>query len=504
MEYFINQVATTMGVFLPSLLWAAIILVVGWIVAKVVSSGLKALLKKTSWDNKLAAQTGIDQSAGSTVEDAAAKGIYYLIMLIVLIMVFDALKFTVITDPLNNLLDDLLGFIPNLLAAGILGVLAWVVAAALRFIITKALGALGLDKRLSDEAGIDEEAHPPLSETLGNVVYYLTFLLFLPAILDALDMQGLLVPVQNMVDSLVGYLPNVLGAGLILLVGWFVARIIRQIITGLLAAAGANSLGERVGLAASGNQSLTGIIGTVVYALILIPVLIASLNALQIAAISGPATNMLETLMAAIPNIFGAMIILAAAYFIGKLVAGLVTSVLTSVGFNKVLGLIGLGSGEPQEGQSTPAEIVGYLVLVALMVFATIEAAEMLGFAILATLVSDFLAFAAQVLLGLVIFGLGLYLARLARSVVLSTAGANARMLSQAAWLAIVIMSAAMGLRQMGIADDIVNMAFGLLLGAIALAVALAFGLGARDIAARETEGMLSSLRGGPDDESTA
>jgi hypothetical protein len=54
-----------------------------------------------------------------------------------------------------------------------------------------------------------------------------------------------------------------------------------------------------------------------------------------------------------------------------------------------------------------------------------------------------------------------------------------------------------MGLRQMGIADDIVNLAFGLLLGAIAVAVALAFGLGSREIAAREVESVLKQWRAG-------
>jgi hypothetical protein len=502
MQVFLESIMATLGVFLPQLVWAAIILVVGWIIAMAVSAAVRKILERTTLDDKLAENAGLEPGTGNAIETVASRAVFYVIMLIVLIMVFDALNFTVITDPLNNLLNDLLGFIPNVVAGGVLALLAWLVASLLRFIISKGLGALGLDKRLGSQAGIDVEAQqtPPLSETLGNVVYWLTFLLFLPAILAALNMTGLLAPVQNMVDTLLGYLPSVLGAGLILLIGWFVARIVRQIVTGLLVSVGTDKLGERIGLAASGSQSLTGIIGTVIYALILIPVLIASLNALQIEAISGPATSMLETLMAAIPNIFGAMIILAAAYFIGRLVAGLVTNVLTGIGFNKVLSLIGLGTGEFEEGQRTPAEIVGYLVLIGLLVFATIEAANMLGFSILALLVSEFLAFAVQVLLGLIIFGLGLYLARLARDIVMSTAGSNGRLLSQAAWLAIVIMSAAMGLRQMGIADDIVNLAFGLLLGAIALAVALAFGLGARDIAAREAENMLTNLRGSGDD----
>jgi hypothetical protein len=52
-----------------------------------------------------------------------------------------------------------------------------------------------------------------------------------------------------------------------------------------------------------------------------------------------------------------------------------------------------------------------------------------------------------------------------------------------------------MALRQMGIANDIVNLAFGLLLGAIAVSVALAFGLGSREIAARELEGWLKGFR---------
>jgi len=91
-----------------------------------------------------------------------------------------------------------------------------------------------------------------------------------------------------------------------------------------------------------------------------------------------------------------------------------------------------------------------------------------------------------------------LYVANVARNVILSTAGAQANFLSQAARLAIVVLATAMGLRQMGIADDIVNLAFGLMLGAIAVAVALAFGLGSRDIAARQVESWMKQL--GSDD----
>jgi hypothetical protein len=205
---------------------------------------------------------------------------------------------------------------------------------------------------------------------------------------------------------------------------------------------------------------------------------------------------MLNTLLNAVPAIFGAMIILGIAYFIGRLVSSLVTTMLTSIGFNRVLSLIGLGD-ESQAGRRTPAEVVGYLVLIGLMLFATIEAAELLGFGIVADLVANFMTFAAQVILGVIILGIGLYLANLVYNIILSTAGPQANLLSQAARLAIIVLAVAMGLRQMGIADDIVNLAFGLLLGAIAVALALAFGLGSREVAGREVEMILNRMRPG-------
>jgi hypothetical protein len=325
-------------------------------------------------------------------------------------------------------------------------------------------------------------------------------LLFLPALLDALDLQGLLTPVQGMVDDVLGYLPNILGAALILVIGWFIARLVRQIVTNLLAAAGADALGGRVGLnQALGDQKLSGLIGVIVYALILLPVIIAALDALEVDAISRPATTMLEAILTAIPNIVGAAVALIIAYFVGRLVADLVKNILTGIGFNRVMVWVGLGR-EPREGQRTPAEIVGYIVLVVIMIYAVNGAAELLGFESLVVQLNILLAFVWQVVIAIIVFGFGLYLGNLARSAVLSTGGSDSNMLAQGARIAIIVFAAALALRTTGIAADIVNIAFGLMLGAIAVAAALAFGLGSRDIAGREVEKALGSLRGADDE----
>jgi hypothetical protein len=102
----------------------------------------------------------------------------------------------------------------------------------------------------------------------------------------------------------------------------------------------------------------------------------------------------------------------------------------------------------------------------------------------MASLITEFMVFAGHVALGLVIFGIGLYLGNLAARTIEASRSAQAPLLAVAARLAILVLAGAMALRQMGLANEIITLAFGLLLGAIAVATALAFGLGCREMAA--------------------
>ena len=112
-------------------------------------------------------------------------------------------------------------------------------------------------------------------------------------------------------------------------------------------------------------------------------------------------------------------------------------------------------------------------------------------------LVSTFIAFGGDILLGGVIFVIGYWLANLAFTAISRASGNETSGLGQIARLAIIGLVIAMGLRAMGIADDIVNLAFGLTLGAVAVAFALSFGLGGREAAGRQMEHWLSRLRKG-------
>ena len=108
------------------------------------------------------------------------------------------------------------------------------------------------------------------------------------------------------------------------MLGWLLARIASQIVTSVLAAMGVDRLATRLGFAnALGTQRLSGILGTIVYILILLPVITAALDALQLEALTLPLTNMINQVLAAIPNIVAAVILVTLAYFVGRVLADL-------------------------------------------------------------------------------------------------------------------------------------------------------------------------------------
>jgi hypothetical protein len=308
-------------------------------------------------------------------------------------------------------------------------------------------------------------------------------------------MQGLVEPVQGVVDDILGTVPNIFSAGILLLVGWVIARIIRQIIVNLLSATGLDRVGERAGISTDG-QSLTQLIGTVVYILVLIPAVIAALNALEIEALSAPAISMLTTVLAGVPAFFGALLVLAVAYFAGKLVANLVTNVFSGLGLDSVPERLGFRK-EATKGQRSLSDIAGSLALVGVMLLAAAEAANLLGLPTLSMGIAEFTNWGGQAIVALIIMAIGLYLANLARDVIKATGGNQANFSANLARIAILIFVVALALQQLGVAGETVNLAFGILLGAVAVATALAFGLGAREAAGKQVENWMSNLQGG-------
>ncbi|MDA3935838.1 MAG: mechanosensitive ion channel [Actinomycetota bacterium] len=380
--------------------------------------------------------------------------------------------------------DGLINF-----ALALLLLLAFYVAGRLLGRLTrKALAKLNTDERAArwlNRKDVEGPETVSLEEPLSSLVYYVIMAFGLVAFLGQLGLQALLAPVQGLLDSFAVFLPNLLSAAVILLLGLFIARIVRQVIKGLLGAVGLDKLGERAGV----KQSLSGLVSTVAYVAIMLPVIVQALESLNLPAIAEPATRMIGIIFAALPGIIGAAFVLGVSFVIGRLIATLVTELAASVGLNELPAKLGLDFG----GKRKPAEFVGHIVLVGIMLFAALGAADLLAFDALTTILVAVLGFAGQALLAVAILTVGLYLANLVRGMVLDAGGA--KLTAMVARVAILTLSSAMALRQLGVAQDIVNLTFGILLAGAAVSLALAFGIGGRDIAGRELERFIDKAR---------
>ncbi|MFN6468107.1 MAG: mechanosensitive ion channel [Nostoc sp. SerVER01] len=498
--------------FMPRVLGAVVILFVGWLIAAIAATVTQKILNRTNIDNRIAAGITGRQDVPQ-VEKLISDLVFWSIILLTAVAVLQTLNLEIASRPLNTFLEQLIGFLPKLVGAGILLATAWVLASIVKVVTVRLLRTFNLDERLNPQPAdsVPSLNQLSLSETIGNALYWFIFLLFLVPILDTLGLREALEPVQALITKILVILPNILAAALIAAVGWFIANVVQRIVTNLLASTGIDHLGSRFGLSSTaGVQSLSSIIGTIVYILILIPVAIAALDALQIAAISVPAIAMLQQVLNALPAIFTAIAILIIAYFLGQFVADLVTSILTNLGFNNIFAILGLTtptrrivisteSTEPTPPPiptRTPSEVAGIVTLVGIMLFATVAAVNILNIPALTALVSGILIIFGRILAGLVIFAIGLFLANLAFNIITSSGDRQAQILGQVARISIITLVSAMALQQIGVASDIVNLAFGLLLGAIAVAIALAFGLGGREIAREQVQEWLNSFKG--------
>ncbi|OGP92526.1 MAG: hypothetical protein A2Z19_00390 [Deltaproteobacteria bacterium RBG_16_54_18] len=491
LQTIIEQMTSAMGGYVPNLIGAFAILFFGWLVALVISALVRYVVRRSGFSKVLASliwgeKAGKGRGKGIDAERWLGRGVFYLIMLFVLIAFLQTLGLVVITEPINQLLIQVFQYLPRLFAAGLLLLAAWIIASVLRWVFFRGLSATKLDDRLRKSAAFEKAPRLTVTKSISDAVYWLVFLFFLPAVLSTLQMQGILEPVQGMIDKILAFLPNIFVAVFIVLIGWFLARIIQQIVTNLLVVAGTDRLSERIGLApVLGERRLSGVVGLIVYILILIPVLIASLNAVQLDAITLPASNMLNIMLAALPAIFAALLLVAIAFIVARVIARLITNVLTGAGFNFLFVKLGL-SKEAVRGKWTPSFIAGYIALVVIVLFATIEALRLLNFVVLADLVAQFLVFTGRVILGLIIFGFGLFLANLAARAVQAAGTDKSGLLALVARISIIVLAAAMALTHMNVGNDIIIIAFGMALGAVAIAAAIAFGIGGRDIAAQQ------------------
>ncbi|MEU6133617.1 mechanosensitive ion channel [Nocardioides sp. NPDC047086] len=387
---------------------------------------------------------------------------------------------------------DWVGLGSKVLAAIVILVVTWIIAK----IVAWAFAKLTSKIPVLQKAGNDGDS---IGKSLGSVAALLVWLFGLIALLDLFELSAVLTPIQGLLDGVMGFLPNLIGAVFVFIVGALVAKVVRQLVETALGAvpfdkwigSGSKLSGQvdaTVGVDTTANPydapaapsgaaaQIVKVIGLVLYAIIMIVVAIAALQILGISSISEPAEGMLNMILAAIPKLIAAAILLGIGVLIARFAADILGQIIDGLGFDNALRSVDV---LPADKSATPA--ITKVIQIGIVLFFAVMAAQMLEFPQITAFISEVLELGGQVIFGGAIIAAGVVIAGVIAKLVPGSA-------SQILKYATIVLFVAIGLKFMGLADSIINLGFGAVVVGGAAAAALAFGLGGREAAARQLE----------------
>ncbi|MDX1382100.1 MAG: mechanosensitive ion channel [Thermoanaerobaculia bacterium] len=476
---------------LPVLGKALLLLFLFWVVAGAAGAAVRKLLDLTNLDERAAKDWGLESVLRPEGEKPRSIGwlvgriTKWLILLLGFVAFFQTMGLGMVAGPLQNIVDRVLGVIPNLLYAAVILFAYWVIASLARFGVTKFLTVVKFDERAGKRwpSLSDEEGETPTGN-VGRLVFYLVLALGLLPFLEALGQEALLEPVERMIGEALAFIPNIVGALVIFFIGRAIAAVVREIVSSFLGATGLDALAERLGMEkVVEDRKLSALIGSVAYFFVLVPVMVAAVDTLGIRAISEPVEATLTRFLEIVPLAFAAALLIAIGYVVARLVRDLVRGFLESVGADQLPAKLGLSFLQPKEGQPSISKIVSGFVMFLILLFTVGQAFATLQLEGLALLVGSVIAYLPWLLSGVAIILVGLslsgYVGRMVESAV--AGHAHAGLIGKVARVAILFLAFSIGVAQLGIAEDIVAILAAAVLGGVALGLGLAFGLGGKD-----------------------
>lgn len=370
--------------------------------------------------------------------------------------------------------------LPSIVSAIIILVIAFIVAGIARSLVVKLLKKFQLDK-YTDKLGVVDEDTGSSLDFIGNLIYFIVFLLFLPGVLDRLGMQGVSSPIAMFVSKFLNYLPNIIGAILVLAIGFFVAKLIRQLIKPVLKRLNVDKLQEKIGVSETDAISMSSLIAHIIYVIIVIMAITAALQVLNISAISVPAINMLQTIFNAIPRIFVAIVIIFIGSYIARIAGKLLENILSGVGADGIISKMGIENEKLSKFSLSKftGEFIRYIIVLLFIV----EGFNFLNFEVLQLVGEGIIKYLPYVISSLIILGIALLLAAWVEGII-TKKFSKSKFVASLSKAIIIVIAVFMILHQLGFAKSIVNAAFIIILGAMAVAFAVSFGIGGREFAA--------------------
>ena len=406
--------------------------------------------------------------------------VYGIVMLLAVLGCLSILKLDAAAAPLQEFITGITGYLPNIAGALLLFFMAWVLSEIVKMLCTSFLRMSKLTGKLtawSEEKCDSEKCVRYIAQTAGYIVY----LFFLPAILNALKIYGITRPLQSMFEKFLTFIPNLAAALLILLIGLWAAKLARKAVKGLVVISKIGELTEKLDIAGKlNNGSLAAMAGWTVYVLIALPVAAAALTALDIDILSRAVAGFFRDVLAVSGEIAASAIILFVTVIAGAFAAKLVERFTAAWGVDGFCTCVMHDQSKQQTVKLSAA--AGKITYIALMVLASVAVCDILEFEKLASIIRRFAIFGGNIIVSMIVLAIGIKLTDIAADLVKNKF--NGYWVA-AVRIAVMIFTVALAISNLKLGSSIVETAFALTLGAVSIAIALAFGLGGREAAAK-------------------
>lgn len=339
-----------------------------------------------------------------------------------------------------------------------------------------------------------------IGKSLAKAIFWVLWLIFILMGLSQFpSLSNQLGFLNGMMENIFSYLPQLAIGGFVLAVGILLSKVVKEALTSTLEVAQVDNLVSRFGVGGVSEDgvqstSLSKSAGVLAAAVVTITAAATAIGIWDIPGVSGPVSELLNTLLGYIPRIIGAAIILGIFVFIGRFVSNLAKSTLPALGVDSSLS--SLASLDGQSSNFVPSNVIANVGFIGVALMGLTAAMKALGIPELTNVFNTLLEIGGRVVLGAVIIGAGLFIANFVSRIVTQTSGDLAGKIIKYATMIIVTF---MGLETMQLGEGIVDTAFrySVMAAAVAAGVggAIAFGLGGREWAGKKLQQWLPNTR---------
>ncbi len=331
-------------------------------------------------------------------------------------------------DALIPIWDRIAAALPGVVKAVVVLLIFWIVAVSAGAGVRKLLGLTRLDDRAATEWGLagllraKDGTARSIEAVAGTFVKWVILLFGFVAFFQALDLSMVAGPLEGIIDRIVGIVPNLLQAAVILFAYWVVATLLRMLVSRGLGAVGFD---ERVGRYIPKREikgeevGPSALVGRLAFYLVLLFGLAPFLDALGQRALVAPLSEMLEKALAFLPNVFGALIIFFLGHLIATVVREIVSSFLAATGVDGWLARAGLEKAVEKLKLSEVVGTIAYFFIIVPVIAASVEALGIDAIASPVTRTLDTMLQAVPLIfVALVVLAVGFFLARIVRRIV--------------------------------------------------------------------------------------